>query len=157
MLLCQQVLPTQAASRAADPKPSKPAHSLPHERLPFHIPPHDHLHPWVTHRVRGTHPAGNLHPWDISKQHKLRVQACQCGLQTTLQDPRREEFGVGDPIFTPTKRGAPLPREAAPAPAAPAIQAEQMARATLTASLSSRHRRAASQQGGGGGGETAFF
>lgn len=125
--------------------------------IPFHIPPHNHLHPWLTHRGRGTHPAGNLHPWDISKQHELRAQACQRGLQTALQDPRGEEFGVGDPIFTPAKRGAPLPRQAAPAPAAPAIQAEQMARATLTASLSSRHRRAASQQGGGGGGDGFFF
>lgn len=60
-------------------------------------------------------------------------------------------------LSLPLQSAAPPSREAAPAPAAPAIQAEQMARATLTASLSSRHRRAASQQGGGGGGDGFFF
>lgn len=84
------------------------------------------------------------------------AQARQCGLQTDLEDPSWEEHRAGGPRLYPCKALPPRSREAAPAPAAPAIQAEQMARATLTASLSSRHRRAASQQGGGGGGETAF-
>lgn len=47
------------------------------------IPPHDHPHPWMTHRGRGAHPPVDLHPRHTSKQRKLRLEHFSVGSKPT--------------------------------------------------------------------------
>lgn len=66
------------------PKPTKTCPFPFHMKvLSFHIPPHEHLHPWMTHRERGAHPAGNLPPWDASKQHEMKLKHASVGFKPT--------------------------------------------------------------------------
>lgn len=73
------------------------------------IPPHDRLHPGVTHGGRGAYPPGDLHPWDHIQAARAGARACQHGLQSKLEDPNWEERGAGGPYLYPCKALPPLP------------------------------------------------
>lgn len=121
--------------------------------------PHDSSHPLTILILRVTQAplppkrtGGGCRPsrGSTSMGHLLLESAWMSNLPPAPLSCQVGGYRVGGPHLYPSRHCSP----SLPAPAAPAIQTEQMAPSTLTASLSSRHRRAASRQGGGGG-ETA--